>query len=228
MKSGAARKGWPPAGELGGIRNFVGKMPANRAVPREIPSAVKIMDSVPHGERQLLKGCFDVWSRVYDCLDASLGIYLNCGSVSFFQRENIGLQISDMFIGPFDFNRASIKGVVVMAIPLLSFALMNVRRVFEYAIEVVFRLLCLLRSNEAKLGILQNKDLSAIHEAGIQIHSVIVFGDDQLERGCFGRTHHLKRIVIVVNVDIPLAKLNLRTVDDQHWLSVSAVQRGFH
>ncbi len=92
-----------PNREFGGIRNFVGKVPANRTVPCKIQGTVQVVDSVPGNQRQIKQSLFEIWELVYQRLCSSLWVMLNCDSVSAFPCNSSGVEILDVFHGPLNF-----------------------------------------------------------------------------------------------------------------------------
>lgn len=89
-----------PHREPGVARNFIGKVPANRAVPCEIQSASQVVNDISGDERQIEQGLFEIWELVYQRLCSSVWVMLDCGSVSVFLRDNSDLQFRDVLIGP--------------------------------------------------------------------------------------------------------------------------------
>ncbi len=92
-----------PNREFGGIRKFVGKVPANRAVPCKIQGGVQVVDSVSGYQRQIKQSLFEIWKLVYKRLHAGLWVVLDSDSVSCFPRDSSGVEILDMFLGPLNF-----------------------------------------------------------------------------------------------------------------------------
>lgn len=82
---------------------FVGQAPGNDFDPREIERSPNVVDSIPDDQGYAPKLPFDIRDCVYNRLSTSERVILNCGSVSFFERQKCGLHLRNMFIGPLNF-----------------------------------------------------------------------------------------------------------------------------
>jgi hypothetical protein len=90
-------------GEVVVLRNGPRCVPLENTAPSEIESRVEIMDSISNDQRQAQTSALRVWEIMYQRLIASVTIFLDYRGVRFFERQDGGLKIVDMFIGPIDF-----------------------------------------------------------------------------------------------------------------------------
>ena len=74
-----------------------------RTYPSEVESRAEIMDSVANYQRVIEGSIFEIWDRMYKLLKASLIVEFDRRNLRFFKVDNSSFQISDMLIGPNNF-----------------------------------------------------------------------------------------------------------------------------
>ncbi|HEY6466853.1 MAG TPA: hypothetical protein VIY69_12720, partial [Candidatus Acidoferrales bacterium] len=91
-----------PHGEFRLIGDFVGQNSRNGAVPSEIHGSAEIMKGIPDNQRKLREGLLEFRELMYKRL-AAIWAMLDSHTVAVFVRQNSGIEVRDVFIGPFDF-----------------------------------------------------------------------------------------------------------------------------
>ncbi len=70
--------------------------------PCNIERGTEIVNRVSDNGRQSPQMLLKVWNLVYEALNSSLSIGLDCRSLTFFERDNSILHVNDVLIGPFN------------------------------------------------------------------------------------------------------------------------------
>ena len=98
-----------PYWKLGGVRDFVGKMSLNRAVPCEVQRTMQFVDDIANNQGKVEEHIFKFWNFVYQALSESLRVFFDCRGVSIFQRQKNTLHLCDVLVGPIDFEMGIAK-----------------------------------------------------------------------------------------------------------------------
>jgi hypothetical protein len=87
-------------------REFVEVRDSSRSVslkstsPRIIEGRAEIVKGISNNQGQVQESIFMFWEVMYKALVSCLTITLNCSRFSFYERQDGGIHISDMLIGP--------------------------------------------------------------------------------------------------------------------------------
>ena len=88
-----------PDREFSVLRKPVGQTSTDRVVPREVHRTSGVVNCIPDNQREIIESKPEIWDFMYQRLSAIHAV-LDCRGVSFFQRENSGVQVRDVFLGP--------------------------------------------------------------------------------------------------------------------------------
>ncbi len=88
-----------PNWELGSVGKLVRETSADCGVPREVHSGSQIVESITGDQGQVIQGVCEVGDFMFQRLSAVWAL-LDCHSASIFERDNSGVHVRDMFLGP--------------------------------------------------------------------------------------------------------------------------------
>jgi hypothetical protein len=91
-----------PNGETCFGGDFFWEKSSNRIVPSEIQGAPQVMDGIRSNQGQVIQGVSEVWNFVNQGLSA-VRVLLDCGCATIFQSNMSRCKLSNVFIGPSDF-----------------------------------------------------------------------------------------------------------------------------
>jgi hypothetical protein len=91
-----------PYGKLCRVGDFVREASANCGEPGEVQSSPQIVDGISDNQGQLIQSISEFWNFMLQRLSAVWAV-LDCHSATIFERENGGIHVRDMFLGPLNF-----------------------------------------------------------------------------------------------------------------------------